>query len=110
MTEYTTAAIATALVSILGWVIRSGMSQLRGAMADNTEAIRNLLTTLALQEQRLAMKIEQSQQDHRRHEEETREVLKVIQAGNACRINSVMADKLNRAASKTLKGKKEQDE
>ena len=108
MTEVTTAAVATTLVSILGWVIRSGMTQLRAAMADNTEAIRNLLTTLALQEQRLAMKIEQSQHDHRRHEEETREVLKVIQAGNACRIDSVLADKMSRAANKTLKSQKDQ--
>ena len=104
MEEVTITTIAATLLALLGWVIRSGMTTLKGAMESNTKAINSLLNTLALQEQRLAMKIEQSQHDHRRHEEETRDVLKAIQGGNACHLDTVIADKLSRAASKTLKG------
>lgn len=102
--ELTIGALAVSLVGILGWTVRTGLTGLRKAIEANTEVVTRLLTTLSVQEERLMHKIDTQAKDHHRHEEETRDVLRAVTNGDACHLDSITADKLSRAAARTLKG------
>lgn len=101
--ELTIGALCAALVSILGWVVRSGLSGLRKAIEANTTVVSKLLTMLTVQEERVLGELRGFEKDHKRHEDETREVLRGMRRGEACEMNPVIVDKLSRAADQTLK-------
>ncbi len=94
-----TETLALALVGLVGWVVRSGLTGLRVAVDKNTHVLGRLLTTLTVHENAVLTRLDQHRFDHQRHEKVAEDTLEKVRE-QQCSFTPAQADHVVSRASK----------